>query len=230
VRTSSEFIRSLDDLSEEDARLVGVHASNLAELRKRAFPVSDSFIVTTSAFETFSHSNGLEASVWWFAERAKAAGASEQESYSRMIEVVIRSSKIPDEVREAVLAGYRDLRRRSGTVTVLARSSFPVEVSSDPSFLGQRSAFFDLMSEEELLAAVKRCWASAYDPSAIRLWSRRLTRTNLIPCAVVVQEQAPAGPDLFGWGGAKWGSAEVRRRSELELVGGLPFSADHHHR
>ena len=228
-----EFIRLLDELSAQDAGLVGVGASNLAEMRKTALPVSDGFIVTTRAFEAFSRSNGLEGSVSWFAERAKAAEPLEQERYARMIDVIIRSSKIPDQVREAILANYLDLRKRSGAVTVLARSSFPVEVSSDPNFMGRRSAFFDLTSEEELLAAVKRCWASVYDPGAIRLWSHRFVPTNLVPSAVVVQEQASAGPDLFGGIGAiqeerrkPWGLPE----SETRLFGDLLPSADHYHR
>jgi phosphoenolpyruvate synthase/pyruvate phosphate dikinase len=198
VRATSDYIRLLDELSDEDAHTVGVNASNLAELRKKALPVSDGFIITTSAFETFSRSSGLEGSVSWFAERAKSAGATEGDEYARMIQVVIRSSKIPVEVKEAVVAGYWDLRRRSGTVTVLARSSFTAEVSPDPNFLGDASSFFDLMGEEELLAAVKRCWASVYNPVAVRLWSSRLAGSNLIPCAVVVQEQAPNGTNGGG--------------------------------
>jgi phosphoenolpyruvate synthase/pyruvate phosphate dikinase len=217
----------LDELSSEDAPLVGASASNLAEMRRKALPVSDGFIVTTRAFELFSRSNGLEATAGWFAAQAKAAGPAEQGRYARMIEVVIRSSKIPDPVRDAILLGYSDLRRRSGAVTVLARSSYPVEVSPDPNFLGERSAFFDLMSDEELLAAVKKCWVSVYDPSAFRLWSRRVAGTNLVPCAVVVQAQASAGQELFGRdGGGIWDLLE----GETKLFDRLLPRADHHRR
>jgi phosphoenolpyruvate synthase/pyruvate phosphate dikinase len=221
----------LDEISGEDAPLVGVTASSLAEMRRNALPVSDGFVVTTRAFKVFSSSSGLEGSVAWFAERARAAENAEREKYARMIEVVIRSSKIPDQVRGEILAGYTDLRKRSGVVTVLARSSFPVEVSSDPNFMGVRCALFDLMSEEELLAAVKKCWAFLYDPVAIRLWSPRSAGTNLIPCGVVVQAQASAGPDLFGMSGAR---QETRFLGDpggrMGLSGGLLPPRDHYHR
>jgi phosphoenolpyruvate synthase/pyruvate phosphate dikinase len=212
VQAGSEFTRLLDELSGDDAPLVGAYASNMAELRKRALPVSDGFIITTRAFEAFFSSGGLEASVGWFAELAKAEDGAERERHARMIEVVIRSSKIPDAVRGDIMASYWDLRRRSGAVTVLARSSFPLGVSCDPNFLGPRSTFFDLIGEEELFAAVRKCWASVYNPSAIRLWSRRHIGTNLIPCAVVVQEQASAGPDLFG----RWGARGEMRDGAAE--------------
>jgi phosphoenolpyruvate synthase/pyruvate phosphate dikinase len=227
----SDFVRSLDELSSEDARLVGVSASSLAEMRRKALPVSDAFVVTTRAFELFSLSNGLAGTVGWFAEKAKAAEAGEQGRYARMIEVVIRSSKIPDSVRDAILLGYSDLRKRSGAVTVLARSSYPAEVSPDPNFMGDRSAFFDLMSDEELLAAVKRCWASVYNPSAFRLWSHRIAGTSLVPCAVVVQEQASAGPDLFGGAGGwdgEWPGGLLE--GETKLFRGLLPRTDHYHR
>ncbi len=220
----------LDDLSAEDDSVIGVCASNLAEMRRKALPVSDGFVITTSAFEAFSRSGGLEGSVCWFAERAKAADAAEQERHARMIEVIIRSSKIPQEVRQAILLDYSDLLKRSGAVTVLARTSFPSEVSSDPDFMGKESAFFDLMSDEELLAAVKRCWASVYSPGAIRLWSQRPVGTNLVPSAVVVQEQASPGPDLF----AKLGRWEGGRNGEFlggeaKLLGDLLSRPDHYH-
>jgi phosphoenolpyruvate synthase/pyruvate phosphate dikinase len=221
------LLRLLDELSSEDVKLVGATASNLAEMRRKALPVSDGFIVTTRAFEMFSRSNGLAGTAGWFAEQAKAARAVEQGRYARMIELVIRSSKIPDPVRDAILLGYSDLRRRSGAVTVLARSSYPVEVSPDPNFMGERSAFFDLMSDEELLAAVKKCWASVYNPSAFRLWSRRVAGANLVPCAVVVQEQASAGPELFGRDGeGHWDLLE----GETKLLDHLLPPADHYRR
>jgi len=194
VHTRFEYVRLLDDLSEKDARIVGVNGSNLGELRRKGMPVSDGFVVTTDAFQAFTRSCGLEKSFGWFAEHAKADDAMERDRYARMVETIMQSSKIPDDVKEAILVQYWELCGRSGSATVQARCSFPNEVSSDPSFMWTYSTFFDLTSEAELLAAVKRCWASVYNPLAVRLWSQRPVGSKLVPCAVVVQEQGSAGP------------------------------------
>ena len=81
-----EFIRLLDALSDADARLVGVNGLNLGKLRRKGLPVSDGFVVTTSAFEAFARSSGLEKSVAWFAERASIDDAMERDRYARMVE------------------------------------------------------------------------------------------------------------------------------------------------
>jgi rifampicin phosphotransferase len=195
-----EFVRLLDDLSSEDERLAGVNGLSLGMMRRNAMPVSDGFVITAKAFEVFARHGELGASVGWFAERAKAADPRERATFAAMIDVIIRSTRIPDEVREAVLANYWDLRKRSGCASVLARASFLPEVSSNPAFMEKRAAYFELMSEEELLAAVKRCWASVYNPLAIRVWSQRLVGVNLVPTAVVVQAQELAGSNLFAYG------------------------------
>jgi pyruvate,water dikinase len=225
-----EYVRLLDDLSEDDARLVGVSGSNLGEIRRKGLPVSDGFVVTTSAFEVFTRSCGLAKSVGWFAEHAKADDAMERDRYARMVETIMQSSRIPDDIKEEILVQYWELCGRSGSPAVLARCSFPVEVSSDPSFMWRHSTFFDLTSEQELLAAVKRCWASIFNPLAIRLWSQRPVGANLIPCAVVVQEQGSEGTRLVTRSTTSHAGRESDRdelASLRMLIGDLLPAADH---
>jgi len=229
VPAEIEYVRLLDDLSEDDARLVGVGGSNLGELRRKGLPISDGFVVTTRAFEVFTRSCGLEKSVGWFAEHAKADDAMERDRYARMVETIMQTSKIPDDVKEAILVQYWELCGRSGSAAVLARCSFPIEVSSDPSFMWRYSTFFDLTSEAELLAAVKRCWASVYNPLAVRFWSQRPLGANLIPCAVVVQEQGSVGPELVTRARTWFGNRErgVDDLTSLRtLIGDLLSPAD----
>jgi len=230
VPARTAYIRLLDDLTDEDARLVGVSGSNLGELRRKGLPVSDGFVVTTSAFEAFTRSCRLEKSAGWFAEHARADDAMERDRYARMVETVMQTSKIPDDVKEAILVQYWELCARSGSPAVLARCSFPIEVSSDPSFMWRHSTFFDLASEGEILAAVKRCWASVYNPLAVRLWSRRPVGNNLIPCAVVVQEQGPVGPESATmartWVGWREGDRDDLATLRT-LIGDLLPAADH---
>ena len=230
MHTRLEYVRLLDDLSEKDARMVGVSGSNLGELRRKGLPVSDGFVVTTNAFQAFTRSCGLEKNVGWFAEHAKADDAMERDRYSRMVETIMQTSKIPDDVKEAILVQYWELCARSGSPAVLARCSFPIKVSADPSFMWRHSTFFDLASEEELLAAVKRCWASVYNPLAVRLWSQRPVGNNLIPCAVVVQEQGPVSPDSATmartW--VRWREGDRDDLATLRtLIGDLLPAADH---
>lgn len=193
-----EFIRALDDLSEEDARLAGLDGLSLREMNRDSRPISDGYVITTSAFDVFARSAELQATVTWFAERARTTALDEQARYSSMIEVVVRSAIVPEDLRDAILTNYWELRKKSGCVTVLAKTSFPAEVKSpgsrarDAPLWAHRRRGTPRGREEVLGLRVPARLAPCAD--------QQHAKVSLIPCAVVVRAQASASgwPDLPG--------------------------------
>src|SRR5437870_11512556 len=168
MSTLTSFVRTLDDLSKDDVGVAGGKGANLGEMRKAGFPVPDGFVVTTEAFELFARANDLEKKIGWLLAKIDVNNEKKLETYTSMIRLVIESSKLPKAVVEEVLAAYGELcRRAEKKLSVAVRSSATAEDSRDASFAGQQATYLNVAKKDEIIASIKRCWASCYTPRAI---------------------------------------------------------------
>ncbi|MEU4767537.1 PEP/pyruvate-binding domain-containing protein [Actinosynnema sp. NPDC023794] len=151
-----------------DLETVGGKGSSLARLAAAGLPVPAGFHLTTHAYRRVTE--GLDAGI-----RAGRGGEA-------AIAAAFESLDIPADIADAIRAALPP-----GPVAV--RSSATAEDLPDLSFAGQHDTFLDV-SGDEVLDAVKRCWAS--------LWTARATayraRNGItdVALAVVVQEMVPA--------------------------------------
>ncbi|TLY03636.1 MAG: phosphoenolpyruvate synthase [Thaumarchaeota archaeon] len=186
----SNLVLSLDDLSKEEVGIAGGKGANLGEMRKAGFPVPDGFVVTTEAFELFARENDLEKKVGWLLAKIDANNPKKLETYTSMIRLIIESSRIPKPIIEEVLAAYDQVCKKTGKrVPVAVRSSATAEDSRDASFAGQQATFLNVSKKDEIIASVKRCWASTYTSRAIYYRLKKGFSMNLFTTAVVVQRQ-----------------------------------------
>src|SRR2546428_7196476 len=170
MSTLTSFVRTVDDLSKDDVGVAGGKGANLGEMRKAGFPVPDGFVVTTEAFELFARANDLEKKIGWLLVKIDVNNERKLETYTSMIRLIIESSRIPKAILEEVLAAYGELCKRSGKrkkVSVAVRSSATAEDSRDASFAGQQATYLNVIEKDEIIASIKRCWASSYTPRAI---------------------------------------------------------------
>ena len=186
----SNLVLSLDDLSKEEVGIAGGKGANLGEMRKAGFPVPDGFVVTTEAFELFARGNDLEKKIGWLLAKIDANNPKKLETYTSMIRLIIESSRIPKPIIEEVLAAYDQVCKKTGKrVPVAVRSSATAEDSRDASFAGQQATFLNVSKKDEIIASVKRCWASTYTSRAIYYRLKKGFSMNLFTTAVVVQRQ-----------------------------------------
>ena len=186
----SNLVLSLDDLSKEEVGIAGGKGANLGEMRKAGFPVPDGFVVTTEAFELFARGNDLEKKIGWLLAKIDANNPKKLETYTSMIRLIIESSRIPKPIIEEVLAAYDQVCKKAGKrVPVAVRSSATAEDSRDASFAGQQATFLNVSKNDEIIASVKRCWASTYTSRAIYYRLKKGFSMNLFTTAVVVQRQ-----------------------------------------
>jgi len=76
---------------------------------------------------------------------------------------------------------------------VAVRSSATAEDLADASFAGQQETYLNVRGDDELLAAVVRCWASLWTDRAITYRARQRFDAGGLRLAVVVQRMVPAG-------------------------------------
>ncbi|MFL1905511.1 PEP/pyruvate-binding domain-containing protein [Streptomyces tauricus] len=158
------------------SEVLGGKAARLSELIEAGLPVPPAFCLTTGLFDLFLRETGLGAEIRAVEARDADPGA---------VRELITSREIPEPLTRAIVAAYEDL----GRPRVAVRSSACREDSAAQSFAGQHDTVLDVSGDEDLLRAVKVCWAS--------LWSDRAAayRDGTGPAgsiAVVVQEMVQA--------------------------------------
>ncbi|KOX24509.1 pyruvate phosphate dikinase [Saccharothrix sp. NRRL B-16348] len=151
-----------------DLETVGGKGASLAKLAAAGLPVPDGFHLTTHAYRRFTE--GLDAET--------RAGLGGEDATLAAFERLDMPEDIADAIRAALPPG-----------PVAVRSSATAEDLPDLSFAGQHDTFLDV-SGDDVLTAVKRCWASLWTARAVAYRARNdITDVAL---AVVVQEMVPA--------------------------------------
>src|SRR6266550_3509843 len=191
------LVRSLDELAAADLPEAGGKGANLGELRRANFPVPDGFVITTAAY----------------ALAAEAAGVTGETPTTARVRLA--ASAVPAGIADAVREAYRAL----GSPAVAVRSSATAEDLPDASFAGQQDTILDVVGEDAVLDAVRRCWASLWNDRAVAYRQTHDVPVEGLRLAVVVQRMVAAQS-----AGVLFTADPItgrRRRAAIEAVRGL---------
>ena len=158
-----QFIKHFSEIDEVDLPRVGGKGLNLGKLTRAGFQVPQGFCVTTDAY------------------RFSVQHLSEQNTSA--IKELVLSPELVAEIRTA--------REQLQTSTVAVRSSATAEDLAEASFAGQQDTFLHVASDE-LLDALKGCWASLWSERAIAYRQTQGIRDEGLAMAVVIQEMCEA--------------------------------------
>jgi rifampicin phosphotransferase len=180
---TATYIRSLDDeglgLSE-----IGGEGQSLATLASAGLPVPNGFHITTAAYDDFVARHDLdgpmEALLATLVDPADEAAGH----VASGIAALFTEHEIPPEIAAEVLRAYRQM----GSPSVAVRSSATAEDLPDASFAGQQESFLNVSGADQLLEAVRGCWASLWTARAVAYRARQRILLDKISLAVVVQE------------------------------------------
>jgi phosphohistidine swiveling domain-containing protein len=175
------YIVPLEQLGRDDLDLAGGKGANLGELVKAGFPVPKGFVVTTDAYDLMLKEAGLGKTIAAALEEGPTAGATIWDAFL--------AADVPPGIRQEIVEVYRDLL---GAGAVAVRSSATVEDLPEAAFAGQQDTFLNVMGEQPLLDAVRRCWASLWTDRAIAYRERQGIDQQTVKLAVVVQQMVPA--------------------------------------
>ncbi len=186
---SSEYVLPLADQG-ANLETVGGKGASLARLVANGLPVPDGFHVTTAAYRRFVVENDLQPGILAALETADAAQPATLEEASKAIRNLFMEAQTPPDVASAIALAYAALAGRDPVVAV--RSSATAEDLPEASFAGQQDTFLNVDGYGEILAAVKRCWASLWTARAIGYRARQGIGPKGLSLAVVVQTLVPA--------------------------------------
>jgi pyruvate,water dikinase len=168
----------------------GGKAANLARLIRLKLPTPQAVVMTTAAWSFLSQKymagDGLFQALDDFRTQPH-----EPELAADRIARIIDSTAIPERLAAEIVSVYRDLSE-GGKKSIAIRSSGSYEDSPEASFSGMLSTVLGISSEEQALAAVKRCWASGFNARSLRyLWRMELDPAG-VAVALIFQQMVKA--------------------------------------
>lgn len=186
-RRISPFIRWLDQIHDNERPIVGGKAANLAKLIQGGFACPPGFCITTEAFELYLETSGLRKRILTILQESSRSSiecASE-------ISCALQKVRLPEEVETVAIEAYHEMERARGKAPVVVRSSALVEDLESVSFAGQFDSFLGIISENDLISGIKKCWISLFNSRSIAYARRKCVRMPLA-MAVVVQNLVKA--------------------------------------
>ncbi len=177
-----KFILWFDQMDKSSINLAGGKGANLGEMVAMKLPIPGGFVVNTVAFEHFIRMNKIDAAIKKLVAVCDVDDTAKLNETSARIKRRIMEADYPLSVKQEITRSYNELSvsrdikipaamsfisagREMAIVAV--RSSATTEDLATASFAGQQASFLNVKGVPYLLDAIKRCWASLYEPRAI---------------------------------------------------------------
>lgn len=175
--TTSTDVMDFADISLGDVASVGGKNASLGELFRALKPkgvsVLDGFATTAHAYRRLMGTDGLEDRLRSIFSAFDPENLVELSRRGEAARAAVLETRMPDDVRTAILAGYARLSSRLGREPELAvRSSATAEDLPEASFAGAAETFLNVRGREALVRAVHACYSSLFTDRAISYRAR----------------------------------------------------------
>ncbi len=168
---------------------VGGKGANLGEMFQNGFPIPNGFCTTSSAYYKHLDENNLREKISEILNKTNVYDQEQLMHASDEIKELILNAPMPKEVEQAITQAYKTLNEMGGAEQYVAvRSSATAEDLPNASFAGQQSTFLNIKGTAALLNAVKKCWASLFEPRAIFYREENGFEHMKVALAAVVQK------------------------------------------
>jgi pyruvate, water dikinase len=172
------------EVNKKDTPIVGGKGSSLGEMHD-IMPIPNGFCITTAAYKEVlkEHHDDFLTTL----QNNDVEDHDALQTTANIIKSKILDCNIPEELQKAIKTAYNEL---GGKVAV--RSSATSEDLDDASFAGQQDTFLNIEGEEDVLAAVKKCWASLFNARAIYYREKNNYPHDQAFLSVVIQKMIKA--------------------------------------
>ncbi len=176
-----------NQITKDNIPQAGGKGANLGEMTQAGFPIPPGFVVTSDAYFAFIKHNRIDA---FIIDQTTDLDTSKMDQLNLVAEAVknrILSGEIPSQIRKDIVSSYMGMEKgREPYVAV--RSSATAEDLPDASFAGQQSTYLNIKGPNNVVQAVKECWASLFEPRAIFYRVENKFEHMKVGLAAVVQE------------------------------------------
>ncbi|MDF2515678.1 MAG: ppsA [Sphingobacterium sp.] len=169
----NRFTMRLIEASIGDIDLVGGKSASLGEMLQHLKPlgvnIPDGFIVTSKAYFQFITENQLDQKIKDILQGVDSTNLRELTSCGERIRTLIQQGVFSIAMEKEILAAYEKLigLENEYDFGVAVRSSATAEDLPDASFAGQQDTYLNIRGQQDLLMAIKNCFASLFTDRAI---------------------------------------------------------------
>lgn len=157
----------------KDVGLVGGKNASLGEMIKnltaKGVNVPNGFATTAEAYFAFLKAASLDQKINSILAGLDVKDIKNLQERGRQVREAILAADLPVDLKNDVVAAYKKLSQSYGAenTDVAVRSSATAEDLPGASFAGQQETFLNIAGEENVLLAVKKCFASLFTDRAI---------------------------------------------------------------
>jgi pyruvate,water dikinase len=162
-----------DEIGINDVHSVGGKNASLGEMTKalvsKGVNVPFGFATTAEAYFYFMSSTGLDKQIVEVLKDLNIHDLKQLSLKGKQVRELILKSKLPQELEHEIVSAYKKLSERYGLpeTDVAVRSSATAEDLPGASFAGQQETYLNIAGPENVLEAVKKCFASLFTDRAI---------------------------------------------------------------
>ncbi len=196
-----KYVKSLKAVTRADKDLCGQRAVDLAALQEHDYAVPLTFVVTNEAFEAFVSHNRLQQRIG----EALAGYADKTLSYQLVRELLL-NGKFPKEMVAELVESYESLSvdpdapvdslieaGNAPFVTVILSTNHAIPEEST------EGVVLNVHGLEELLLAVKECWACLFTPAMLRFRKEAGIGEKNLNAGVLVQHMVRSETTGEAW-------------------------------
>ncbi len=168
-----KLIYKFEELDNSNVKEVGGKNASLGEmfqqLSSKGINIPDGFATSAETYWKFIRDNEIEDKLKDALSSVNGDDSDKLEQAGEKCRNLIMDASIPKEIEDAILEGYKELKKREKSLeSVAVRSSATAEDLPDASFAGQHESYLNIKNEDELLEAWKKCVASLFTDRAIK--------------------------------------------------------------
>lgn len=198
-----ELIKKFTEITIEDVPQVGGKNASLGEmfneLSSEGVQIPDGFATTSEAFRLFLKENDLEEKLKQLMKELDHENYSNLREQGEKVRTLILNAQLSSKFSEEIVKAYSELGN-SKNIQVAVRSSATAEDLPKASFAGQHDTFLNITGNEDLLIAVKKCFASLYTDRAIKYREDQGFEHSQVALSVGVQKMVRSDRGSSGVG------------------------------
>ncbi len=191
-KSCGKFFFSWPEAFQAGAEAVGGKGWNLGRLERYGFRVSVGGVLAAAAYRVFIEENNLLEETGEIAQSATISniGGKEIEQKLFLVREKIKAARIPSNVRDELESILKTINILGRPLAV--RSSATAEDSGKASFAGVHESFLNVRGMDNILAAIKGCYASLWTPRAVAYRRKMNIGDDEVIPAVVIMEMVEA--------------------------------------
>lgn len=182
---TANYVIPFSDIDKASLSEVGGKGANLGEMLKAGFPVPNGMCISTFAYQAFVASSLKMPGFFEELQLLQIDDLARVQEFGKRIREHLTTLSIPSDIQKDIEEAWSCTGKDK---FYAVRSSATAEDLPSASFAGQQDTYLNIHGFDDILDAVRRCWASLFTDRAIIYRARNQFDHQDVLLSVVIQE------------------------------------------